>query len=49
MVASFIKTNDDIIGTAVEDDVVGAFYPGFGWIVKGQNNITHGWLNLEMR
>lgn len=49
LVASFIKTNDELIGTAIEDDVVGAFYPGFTWIVKGKNNITHGWLNLEMR
>jgi hypothetical protein len=49
LLASFIKTNDDLIGTAVEDDVIGAFYPGFNWIVKGKNNITHGWLNLEMR
>jgi hypothetical protein len=49
MVASFIKTNDDLIGTAVEDQVIGAFYSGFNWIVKGQNNITTGWLKLEMR
>jgi hypothetical protein len=49
MVASFIKTNDDLIGTAVEDQVIGAFYTGFNWIIKGQNNITNGWLKLEMR
>lgn len=49
LIASFIKTNDDLIGTAVEDAVVGSFYPGFNWIVKGSNNITHGWLDLEMR
>jgi hypothetical protein len=49
LLASFIKTNDDLIGTAIEDDVIGYFYPGFNWIVKGENNITHGWLNLEMR
>ncbi|MGE5744690.1 MAG: hypothetical protein ACM368_12185 [Gemmatimonadota bacterium] len=49
LIASFIKTNDDLIGTAIEDKVVGTFYPGFNWIVKGQNNITHGWLGLEMR
>jgi hypothetical protein len=49
LVASFIKTNDDLIGTAVEDQVIGAFYSGFNWIVKGQNNITTGWLKLEMR
>ena len=49
LLGSFIKTNDDLIGTAIEDDVVGSFYPGFNWIVKGANNITHGWLDLEMR
>src|SRR5262245_1643313 len=49
LVASFIKTNDDLIGTAVEDQVIGAFYPGYNWIVKGPNNVTNGWLNLEMR
>jgi hypothetical protein len=49
LIASFIKTNDDLIGTAIEDKVVGTFYPGFNWIVRGQNNITHGWLGLEMR
>ncbi len=49
LLASFIKTNDDLIGTAIEDQVIGTFYPGFNWIVKGQNNVTHGWLSLEMR
>jgi hypothetical protein len=49
LVASFIKTNDDLIGTAVEDQVIGAFYSGYNWIVKGPNNITNGWLKLEMR
>jgi len=49
LVASFIKTNDELIGTAVEDDVIGVFFPGFTWIVKGKYNITNGWLNLEMR
>ena len=49
LIASFIKTNDELIGTAIEDDVIGTFYPGFTWIVKGKYNITHGWLNLEMR
>jgi hypothetical protein len=49
LLASFIKTNDELIGTAIEDGVIGAYYPGFNWIVKGENNITHGWLKLEMR
>lgn len=48
-IASLIKTNDDLIGNAVEDDIVGAFYPGYNWIIKGEHNVTHGWVNLEMR
>ena len=45
---SFFKTNDDLVGTAVEDDIVGTTYPGFNWFVKGDNNITNGWINLVM-
>ncbi len=49
-VAGLIKTNDDLIGNAVEDKVVGDFsHVGFNWIVKGDNNVTNGWLNLEMK
>jgi hypothetical protein len=46
---SFITTQDDLIGNAIEDVVVGQFYPGANWIVKGENNVTNGWLKLEMR
>ena len=44
--ASLIKTNDDLVGNAVEDAVVGASYPGYNWFVKGDNNSTNGWINL---
>ena len=44
--ASLIKTNDDLVGNAVEDKVVGTVYPGYNWFVKGDNNITNGWINL---
>jgi len=47
-ITSFFKTNDDLVGTAVEDDIVAATYPGFNWFVKGDNNITNGWINLVM-
>ena len=47
-ITSFFKSNDDVVGTAVEDDIVGASYPGFNWFVKGDNNITNGWINLVM-
>jgi hypothetical protein len=46
---SFITTKDDMIGNAIEDAVVGQSYPGANWIVKGENNMTNGWLKLEIR
>jgi hypothetical protein len=46
---SFITTQDDLIGNAIEDVVVGQSYPGANWILKGENNVTNGWINLEMR
>jgi hypothetical protein len=48
-VYSFITTQDDFIGNAVEDVVVGQFFTGANWIVKGESNKTNGWLKLEMR
>jgi hypothetical protein len=48
-VYSFITTQDDLIGNAIEDVVVGTTYPGANWIIKGENNVTNGWIKLEMR
>jgi hypothetical protein len=48
-VYSFITTQDDLIGNAIEDVVVGQFHAGANWIVKGENNGTNGWINLQMR
>lgn len=47
--ASWLKSNDDLIGTAIEDKVVGEFHPGFNWILRGENNVTNGWIKLEMK
>jgi hypothetical protein len=47
-VANWIKTNDELVGNAVEDRIVGQFYSGFNWFVKGDDNITNGWINLVM-
>ena len=44
-----INTNDELVGNAVEDQVVGQFYSGANWIVKGENNVTNGWIKLVMR
>ena len=47
--ASWIKSNDELVGNSVEDRIVGSFYPGYNWFVKGENNITNGWINLVMQ
>ena len=47
--ASFFKSNDELVGNAVADQIVGSFYPGYNWFVKGENNITNGWINLVMQ
>jgi hypothetical protein len=47
-VYSFITTQDDLIGNAIEDVAVGEFHSGANWIVKGESNTTNGWLKLEM-
>ena len=47
--AHWFKSNDELVGNAVEDDIVGSFYAGYNWFVKGENNVTNGWINLEMR
>ena len=46
--ASFFKSNDELVGNAVQDLIVGQVYPGYNWFVKGENTITNGWINLVM-
>jgi hypothetical protein len=46
---SFITTQDEFVGNAVQDAVAGEFRPGYNWIVKGENNASNGALKLEMR
>jgi len=46
---SFLTTQDDLIGNAVEDNIVGVSYPNANWIIKGESNVTNGWIKLEMR
>jgi hypothetical protein len=47
--ASFIKTNDELIGNAVESVVVGETYPNANWVIKGDGNRTNGWIKLVMK
>ncbi|HET6777490.1 MAG TPA: hypothetical protein VFH26_01240 [Gemmatimonadales bacterium] len=45
---SFITTQDDLIGNAIEDVVVGQFISGANWIIRGEGNTTNGWIKLRM-
>jgi len=47
--ASLINTNDELVGNAVQDSIAVEFHEGFNWIVKGDGNVTNGWVKLEMR
>lgn len=48
--ASFFATNDDLVGTAIEDPAAATLIlSGSRWIVKGSNNTATGALRLEMR
>jgi hypothetical protein len=46
---SWITSQDDLIGNAIEDSVVGEYHSGANWIVRGESNVTNGWLKLQMR
>ena len=46
---SWITSQDDLIGNAIEDTVVGEYHAGANWIVRGESNVTNGWLKLQMR
>jgi hypothetical protein len=47
--AHWLRSNDELVGNAVEDEIVGTVYPGYNWFVKGEYNVTNGWINLVMR
>lgn len=47
--SSLIKTNDDLIGNAVEDITTTERHAGYNWIIKGKNAETTGYISLEMR
>ncbi len=48
LVASLINTNDELVGNAVQDTIASEYHPGYNWIVKGEQNVTNGWIRLEM-
>ena len=46
---SWLTSQDDLIGNAIEDTVVNEYHPGANWVVRGDNNVTNGWIKLQMR
>jgi hypothetical protein len=47
--ASLIKTDDELIGNALESAVAGEAYPNSNWVIKGDGNRTTGWVRLVMK
>ena len=47
-VMNLIKTNDDLIGTAIEARITGEARTGFNWVLKADGGTTNGWLNLVL-
>jgi hypothetical protein len=47
-VASWIKSNDDLIGNAVEDKVANQYQAPYNWVLKDSSGTT-GWLLLQMK
>ncbi|HYT04309.1 MAG TPA: hypothetical protein VEM13_05440 [Gemmatimonadales bacterium] len=47
--ASLINTNDELVGNAVQDSIAGEYHDGYNWVVKGEKDVTNGWIKLEMR
>lgn len=47
--ANLIKTNDDLIGIAMKDSIVGRASPVGHWAVMEGKTTVNGWLNLELR
>jgi hypothetical protein len=47
--ASLIKTDDELIGNAVESTVAGEPHPNSNWVIKGDGNRTTGWIKLVMK
>jgi hypothetical protein len=45
---SWITTQDDLVGNAVEDVVAGEYQPGANWIIKTTGGITKGAIKLEL-
>jgi len=49
LVSNLIKTNDELPGTAIRDSVAIEFHPGANVVIKGKNNVTNGWSNLQLK
>ena len=47
--ASVIKTDDELIGNAVESAVAGESHTNANWVLKGDGNRTNGWVKLVMK
>jgi hypothetical protein len=49
LISNFILTNDELPGTAIRDSTAIELHPGYNFVIKGANNKTNGWAQLEVR
>ncbi|MGH7561550.1 MAG: hypothetical protein ACRENB_11070 [Gemmatimonadales bacterium] len=45
---SWVTTQDDLVGNAVEDVVAREFVSGANWIIRAEQNVTKGAIKLEL-
>jgi hypothetical protein len=47
--SNLILTNDELPGTAIKDSTALEFHSGYNFVIKGKDNVTNGWAQLEVR
>jgi hypothetical protein len=49
LVSNLILTNDELPGSAIRDSTALEFHTGYNFVIKGKDNVTNGWAQLEVR
>jgi hypothetical protein len=49
LLSNLILTNDELPGSAIRDSTALEFHSGYNFVIKGKDNVTSGWAQLEVR
>lgn len=49
LISNLILTNDELPGSAIRDSTALEFHGGYNFVIKGKDNVTNGWAQLEVR